>query len=999
MIYFVPPEKLYPKLLETLRDNVNHFDKTLIVVPTTPMRERYYEKLSTDLPISKQIGYSIITLNMLIESIIPEQPTIPRPVALIKIKRWLQNLPENHIFSTIAKRVSAPEAILSTLEELEELSELQYPQNLEEQDQLILQALNEAKEVLTNGSVNHRAKHYKEAKEVLRKLGDNIFQSLLSQTIVFVGFYDFSKSQAELIEEYIRLSQKNHHEQKVKLIVPYSNTDYGEYSKRLFKWFYTLSSHSISIEEEPITARIPKRLQSYDGSNETDKWGEPTCYAYQAINEIGEIDALLRAAIDLTHKKNIPYNEIALVLPFLEPYEDIVRDFADYFHLPIRFIEGELILKTKCGERINALMKWLMDLENNSLLLRFFEEMNIDVTHPKFVEALKQSIISSTKSISERLFNLASTSNLKFLHNLLNSLSVLVESKDNLKQFGSNFLSTAQLCFHQNSTNAPIANSLIEIISKAIKWLDDLSEEEYPSYKEWLSLVFNEMCKERLDTNSSQQGIWVGRIHQLRGIPFQLILLPGGGKSYSGAYESNLFTTALKEKWNLYLDYPAFSTYKDSEIEMDWLFAMAVALGENVVVSYPNIELSSGKEVSPNTIFEDYFLSSIKNIDDDISRIVPRRIELVKKVSLSNEERLISIVTKIGSPSISYDFPENVRIPQIQTSSQIGRILPEHITERFQHQCLSPSMLYNFLLCPLRAFFKYFLPIRIIDREETIFRDRGKIIHNIIAKVNADPSNLPPRENWIEFINTELRKLYYPPKEADELEYHLLVFEIIELLDKWMKVRHELKIGVEIQTELTQKITIPLDVNNNHIEVQLTGRIDTVEQINSNASSKEYRIIDWKTGSKPSEKELEISPELTLQLPLYVHFVKTNLNSSSVRAYLVYLKEKIIENCIYEVNESHLQNKVHQAFNLLQQIIESALLGYFPPVPQNFESFNYSACNYCQFQSVCLDRIKQVPIDLKESTEYINHYSVLFGGRDKTIQNDNQLNSNDLDQP
>lgn len=988
MLFYAPPEQVYPKLRELLALNLKSKQKITIVVPTSAMREKYYVLLNTDVECVAKIGYSIVTLNTFVEMVAPENASIPKQVAFFKIKKWLSSLPDNHCFATISNRVSAPSTIMHAIEEWSEANDIAIPDEVSESDREILLGMIDAKNCIRDYPVNLRAEHYYKASKVLHKYAEEIYQELFSSKVIFVGFYDLSPAQAHFLETFIHYARK--YSKKIDVcesIVPYSNSFYGDYPNRMKKWYQSIYANIVIIPENEST-RISQRLLSCNGNGGKNQSGEQTCFTVQAIDEAGEVDALLRIAVKLANEKNIPFSDMAFILPSLDPYEAMIHEYQENFRIPIRLMDNISILTSHSGKQVAQFFHWLQDLDDDTQLISFLELMGIDVYDSRIIEQFQKHIIAGKGTIDKRLQNFSTMATLS-LKRLLSHLSELLSKQHSVIEFSKVLHSMVQdvwkvTTFPTDELELYARKQWVELVEQANEWLSYLDRDELPNWSTWIASVSEKFYQLQVPVESSESGIWVGRIHQLRGIPFRVILIPKGGVSFSGVSESILIPDRVREKWNRNSYYPLFSTSIEKESEMDWLFAQSIASGEIVVVSFPNQELLTGKELSPSAIYEDYFRSVVTNEKKDLNKVVPKRFEFAKQVALSEEETTYASLANLIPANAICVFPDEYGIPKLQPSHNIGRISQENCLDRFQLKRLSPSMLYDFLLCPLRGYFKYFLPIRIIDRGDELPRNRGSIVHQIIEDLKGSTQNLPDENEWNTFIETYIEKANYPPKERDELEHRLFMKEIFDILRIWKNIRQEMEKDViksELETMVNTTVEIPLR-DGNKIHIIVSGTIDIVELCKNEIGIERLRMIDWKTGKMESNNQIFSSKEYYLQIPIYTFIKQSNDPKLQIEAKMVYLSPKADGTFSYPTEE--LNQSILNAIYWLTELINDSSQGYFPPIPTQISN-QKKACDFCEFTNVCLDRINQLPQELSSNNDYINHASMNFGDRKSKI--------------
>jgi len=158
---------------------------------------------------------------------------------------------------------------------------------------------------------------------------------------------------------------------------------------------------------------------------------------------------------------------------------------------------------------------------------------------------------------------------------------------------------------------------------------------------------------------------------------------------------------------------------------------------------------------------------------------------------------------------------------------------------------LSASDLSLYLTCPL----KYkFARVFGIPQEPTINQRFGILIHNVLERFHKEPSEEDGLERLMSLFETGWRRTGFGSSD-DELQYRARAREALRLYWEreqasdgepvWLEKKFDFKIG----------------------EHHVRGRVDRVDRLPTG----DYELIDYKTGERKSEAELESD----LQLALY----------------------------------------------------------------------------------------------------------------------------------
>jgi len=317
-----------------------------------------------------------------------------------------------------------------------------------------------------------------------------------------------------------------------------------------------------------------------------------------------------------------------------------------------------------------------------------------------------------------------------------------------------------------------------------------------------------------------------------------------------------------------------------------------------------------------------------------------------------------------------------------------GDKVREKVLKLLKDKVISPSLLEEYLKCPLKFFYSKILELKAPDMQrEVAHNDLGTAVHSALERYfrkltalnGIDLKGRPLRRENINF--EEFWKLFMEELKTKDF-YRELTPEKRFLLEETAKFRLQRyllynlpaeTIVVALETPLNKHFTIP------EIGVlTFYGKIDRIDKMEKGEESY-YLIIDYKTGkaNEPDKKfwnlkvsQLESYDEkslkllrkhlASLQLLFYVylagHFLKEKMegrawNWAMVRPALVELKkEGNLKELSLKKNEYPFYSRwFEEEFEpcirfLILHILES---------PHWYPAETHSTCTYCEYRNIC----------------------------------------------
>lgn len=242
---------------------------------------------------------------------------------------------------------------------------------------------------------------------------------------------------------------------------------------------------------------------------------------------------------------------------------------------------------------------------------------------------------------------------------------------------------------------------------------------------------------------------------------------------------------------------------------------------------------------------------------------------------------------------------------------------------------LSPSRANDYQQCPLKYRFR---AIDKLPEPSTVAQVKGTLVHAVLEEMHS----WPRQERTYPAAVKRLKPTWAAMTETDA-ELNLLVPED-DYMDFLVECRSLLKGYFMMEnptgfdaTEMEKFIQLVVE------EVPIRGFIDRVDV----APTGEVRIVDYKTGKKPSPRFQE---EALFQMRFYAlaWWRLTGRIPSQLR--LMYLK--VADDLVHEPNAGELEQFQSELSSLWQRILRDGENGDFVPKKSKL-------CGWCSFQELC----------------------------------------------
>ncbi len=294
---------------------------------------------------------------------------------------------------------------------------------------------------------------------------------------------------------------------------------------------------------------------------------------------------------------------------------------------------------------------------------------------------------------------------------------------------------------------------------------------------------------------------------------------------------------------------------------------------------------------------------------------------------------------------------------------------------------ISPSQLNNFVECSLKYYFNSIVKIREDkETEETMGIDKfGEMVHKTLEEIDIELQKegktifAKDLQNIIPEINERVKTVFTKEFPEFSLEnglnylYFKVAGKMIENLLQYQADNEKFPITI-LRLEKKLDAEFLAEIENENIEVKITGRIDRIDRTDKN----EIRIIDYKTGKvlpkdlilgKGNEEALLNDPHKgkIRQLWLYKYIIAKRLiskqgenNSFTLSSGIYSLRNieagYIKENIRFETEESeNLETFIKESERLLTNLVGKIL----DPNTAFEQTEKISSCRYCNYANIC----------------------------------------------
>ncbi|PMP88713.1 MAG: hypothetical protein C0173_06735 [Desulfurella sp.] len=521
----------------------------------------------------------------------------------------------------------------------------------------------------------------------------------------------------------------------------------------------------------------------------------------------------------------------------------------------------------------------------------------------------KQLILDSIDKLKQQGFEISYSEFLDFVK-LINLY--IVDNFLNIKNIGDFLDKVVDLIdFLQNNSNAGLHAIESKYIERTLEILDELSNLNIKKYKLDSSSSYFNLLKNFIKTknvsfpSSPTQGFQILGSLETRNLTFNRVFYLGANEGIMPNIPKQ--DTILTDNIRKFLGLP---TSKDRLDMQKYNFFNLIYSANEVYFFY-----ETAQDKNKSRFLESIFWDIQKQ---------EKRLDLPQE-----EDALMEVTFAQGKPLI------------IENSQKVSQIL------NGDNFYFSASAIDTFLSCKAKFYFSHILKLKETSYEENLDpMSIGTISHKVLYEYFKDykgkeynPGNLHSEFKKIDAIIDN--HIQSPSK------YVFLQKEQIKYAIRRFFERNFDSIKQRIVLQLEFPLHMKLNINN--INYRITGILDKIDSINGTVV-----VVDYKTGM-PKEPNVDFVPTKenrdqwfskikSFQLPLYGLLIKKNFTVENIRFEFWSLKEsKIIS---FEITNKQLE--VYE--EALKIIIDEILFcKYFDCTDENIES----KCSNCPYKVIC----------------------------------------------
>ncbi len=727
-----------------------------------------------------------------------------------------------------------------------------------------------------------------------------------------------------------------------------------------------------------------------------------------------EIREGIRTLLDEAEKQEIPFSRCAVVLRQMENYRRMLGQAFSAQGVPLAKEPTVFLMETPEGKAVQLLLQCFQQEFPRDLFLNFLSSPNLkpegfglgpDDWNPHLWDRVSKEagVVEGEKAWLDRLnSHLASRSRVS----VPEEEELSKEEGESIRDFRKVLqkLFTTRQTFNLEKSwegKSRVLLSLVMVlfrVSRAqgqlaavLKGIQSLSRLSLGVSPEDFTSVLSELLEEQMVPweKSDPGGVEVLDLMQARGVPFDVMVLPGlVEQGFPRVVRQDpLLLDEERRILNGLVDAKARIPEKaEGRLEEKLLFALAVrGARKTLVLTAPDLDPSTGGPRIPSI----YLYETAQAVTGKRQAHLAEAGPFVKKIQVSgwirgegdrcgdDLEQLLSRfqMARGGKPlpALAYvaEKPFYFKAQELLKNRQWVRAFtpydgvfqsPQALAElqkshSLQGKALSASRLETYASCPIRYFFKYILKLKIHPEPERIFQleaaDKGTLMHAILEETLARGLT----EGWFNKRETgkgrkvlvEETQKAFDRFEKDGLpgspalwawsrfsmtrDLERAFLSVMEDLE-WVPGDFEKDFGKKDQAE----VLFPASQGNFRLE----GWMDRVD---FSADGKRLRVLDYKTGSSTSFKKNSVKEGAKLQMPLYLWACRILypgvVPESAVFDFLT--AKGGYRRVSYDAGD---WKKVEEPLRtVLETASEAVSQGLFPAAAKN--------CGQCDYQALC----------------------------------------------
>ncbi len=816
----------------------------------------------------------------------------------------------------------------------------------------------------------------------------------LGGLLIFYGFYDFNEAQWKLIEE---LSGKN----EAIFFVPCSSGGRDGFTGRTLRRLADRLADGDAVRSEPA-GRSPAEIR-----------------LFSAIDAEEEVREIVRRILGLVRQDGYRFSEVAVVIHSWDEYWPLMREILGEAEIPYRADESMLSGKSPASESALRLLQLVGGELERWKLVDFISSAPLEIpeswnfSYDPYSLWIKNSAsagmtgeggwVAESGELVERLES--STDGDGEGAEAVASAVIMCEVIGSIEHAKASMGGEHGWRHYARTFTECLEDLFVEcedtmLTCAAINRLEDLDRISGPvSFDTFSRHVRTVLASSRVKSvPEGASGIKVLRSSRARGLLFRAVFLPGITESaLPGRIRQDPF---LKDDERVILNRSSggrvmLSLKGDRLDEEKLVFELELNSAEEVVVlSYPEREMGTGKELTPSS-----FLRTVEGYSPDgnhdgclgFKRLPPRRGSPLPPDPVSIHEcRYLLASGRTGGPSLPPAdrfisrgaelvmarwgrrafTPYDGVFSSGRALEELGKILGE------KGRSFSPTSLESYAKCPFSYFLKHILRIESIEEPERLISitplQRGIIVHELLAGLYRDleaAGLLPIRER-------DRERVLDMAREAASCAFSgYLKANPVGLPVFWSWEKGNMMTGVRLMLDEEMRAGedyVPYsfecgfgalgDVGGAPVGLKdcgvfFHGRIDRIDM----RSDGRYRVIDYKTGGLNRMKDQDLAGGAALQLPVYLLAASVLLGSPVSRGVAMYRRVGAGSGKRLVTFSGELWDDDGGDFErLIGCLVGGIEECMFFPLPDR------ETCKYCDMKSACpsgRDRLFDMKID------------------------------------
>lgn len=744
----------------------------------------------------------------------------------------------------------------------------------------------------------------------------------------------------------------------------------------------------------------------------------------KCLNPQHEMEWIARDIKCLINTKNIPPEDIAVILRHPSGHASLARAVFEEYGIPLNLLQKVNFSEHGTGKLVRSFVNLFEDWSKGDVLdilcspqCRLFSGMEGDAlcyptlaAHAKILQGrvewikrlgLLRDRLQSPRDAEIKSLLAKMPDALLHLDSMLERIKLLGEQLDTIPEQGSmgqfsELLDAAlgNLGLNAFDADAPQGEQL------AVVWNDLLRTCSRPygatpvSRHTFSARLLASMNDADITLQNDSKGVVCIEPGHLRGRGFRFVYLAHmiEGDFPSSPSVNALYNEDCREKLrkrHIQLESATLNMYRERLM----LHHSLECAAESLTITWPLIK-EDGRESSPSpflTEIADIFGKNALHwgaiplpemIVPELGEVACMR-ELAQRVFF-NGEKLKEVLPEALKPALHASFIESARqsdscFDHTDACVSAPGIL-KGIGQKFgEEHVFSPSQLELYLSCPFSFWMKYVLNIQEVEEATLEFdpRVRGTIIHEILEEFHRKYKGIAlvdiPREEGVDALEEITKKVFErhgwkaenAPKSIQQIEEAYILKQLNRYFEErpkkndisWKPFYFEVSFGNQ-KTKGDLSVSTPYVLETERGKVNLGGRIDRID-----LSEMACRLVDYKTGSLPTQHEIESGQNV--QLHIYKWAVEKMLLPDKKCTQAEYLSLKTLSSVeALTGNRPKLspEEREEMAKSGIMNAVSGIRDGIFAPMRSGDKCYGCGSARACRYDETRIKRkMKKTP--------------------------------------